>query len=450
MILDLGANPLYDRFKGCLYGQAIGDALGLGTEGMTDEDIAWRYPHGLQHYSQTVQDYHRKRWKIGDWTDDTDMILCIAHAVIEDKGVNYNNIARHFKMWAEGEPMGIGLNTYKVLNVADYEDKPFDVSKLVWQMSRCQSAANGGVMRTSVVGLFPDRITECAENICKLTHYDPRCVGSCVIVSNLIHALVYGGKVPSYQDMIDTAMNYDERIVDYINLAFDETDISKLMDDDHMGYTLVTLSVALWAYWHATSFEEGLLAVVNAGGDADTNAAVACAILGAKFGFNSIPKEYVDGLIYRDQMEKAVEGLWDVCCLGKGQQLGRKQQEGFVNRLFYRVASDLDGIARKTGLTYNEINILVYYLVIPLSWTVLFDIGLKLPLTTPILLASWCVIWIAKRRHFKKWCDKTFDKSVRFLLFFKRIGWNYELASVIICVILPLLVYAGLILNIIY
>lgn len=250
--------------------------------------------------------------------------------------------------------------------------------------------------------------------------------------------------------MIDTAMNYDERIVDYINLAFDETDISKLMDDDHMGYTLVTLSVALWAYWHATSFEEGLLAVVNAGGDADTNAAVACAILGAKFGFNSIPKEYVDGLIYRDQMEKAVEGLWDVCCLGKGQQLGRKQQEGFVNRLFYRVASDLDGIARKTGLTYNEINILVYYLVIPLSWTVLFDIGLKLPLTTPILLASWCVIWIAKRRHFKKWCDKTFDKSVRFLLFFKRIGWNYELASVIICVILPLLVYAGLITNIIY
>ena len=29
----------YDRFKGCLYGQAIGDAYGLGTEGMTDENI---------------------------------------------------------------------------------------------------------------------------------------------------------------------------------------------------------------------------------------------------------------------------------------------------------------------------------------------------------------------------------------------------------------------------
>ena len=38
-----------------------------------------------------------------------------------------------------------------------------------------------------------------------------------------------------------------------------------------MGYTLVTLSVGLWAYWHSTSFVDGLLKVVNAGGDADTN-----------------------------------------------------------------------------------------------------------------------------------------------------------------------------------
>ena len=83
----------YDRLKGVIYGQAIGDALGLGTEGMTDEDMAWKYPHGIQHYSQIFQDRHRKRWKIGDWTDDTDMMLCIAHAVCEDNGVNLQNIA---------------------------------------------------------------------------------------------------------------------------------------------------------------------------------------------------------------------------------------------------------------------------------------------------------------------------------------------------------------------
>ena len=84
-------HEIIDRFRGCLYGQAIGDALGLGTECMTDEDISWKYPNGLQHYNQIYQDRHRKRWKIGDWTDDTDMMLCIADAVNEDKGVKFGS-----------------------------------------------------------------------------------------------------------------------------------------------------------------------------------------------------------------------------------------------------------------------------------------------------------------------------------------------------------------------
>ena len=63
-----------------------------------------------------------------------------------------------------------------------------------------------------------------------------------------------------------------------------------------MSYTLYTLFAALWCYFHANSFEEGLLRVVNEGGDADTNAAVACAILVAKFGYSSIPSKYIDGL----------------------------------------------------------------------------------------------------------------------------------------------------------
>lgn len=280
---------------------------------MTDEDMAWKYPHGLQHYSQIFQDRHRKRWKIGDWTDDTDMMLCIAHAVIEDKGVNLTNIARHFKMWADSDPMGIGDNTYKVLRIGDYVEKPLEVSNYIWKMSHNQSAANGGLMRTSVVGLFPKAVKTCAESICKLTHYDPRCVGSCVIVSELIHSLVYEDTILRYNDMMELAESYDDRIADFVYLAQQESSIDKLMDDDHMGYTLVTLSVALWAYWHAKSFGEGLLKVVNAGGDADTNAAVACAILGAKFGFSSIPQEYVEGLIYKDQLDDVVEDLAAIC-----------------------------------------------------------------------------------------------------------------------------------------
>ena len=306
----ISMDGLFDRLKGTIYGQAIGDALGLGTEFMTNEDMAWKYPHGIRHYSDIFQDRHRKRWKIGDWTDDTDMMLCIANAVIEEKGVNLTSIAQNFKNWANGEPMGIGENTYKVLSIGDYVEHPIEVAKKVWEMSGKKAAANGGLMRTSIVGLFPKAVEECAVNICRLTHYDPRCVGSCVIVSELIHSLVYNGKGLSYHQIVDMSRKYDERIVEYVDLSMN-TDIRalELQDEASIGYTLRTLAAGLWAYWNARTFEDGLLSVVRAGGDADTNAAVACAILGAKYGFSAITQEYVDGLIYKDQLDEVVSGM---------------------------------------------------------------------------------------------------------------------------------------------
>ena len=210
-------------------------------------------------------------------------------------------------------PMGIGSHTYKVLTIGDYAEKPFEVSYMAWKMSRYQSAANGGLMRTSVVGLFPKEVRTCAENICKLTHYDPRCIGSRVIVSELIHALVYGMEPQTRSEMLDTLIQYDADICEYIYHALFETDIKKLVYYDNCGYTLVTLSVALWSYWHASSFEEGLLAIVNAGGDADTNAAVACAILGAKYGYSSIPTEYIEGLLYKETLDKTIDNLLNIC-----------------------------------------------------------------------------------------------------------------------------------------
>ena len=238
------------------------------------------------------------------------MMLCIANAVVKDKGVNLTSIAQNFKDWAMGEPMGIGETTYKVLALADYVEKPFEVSKMIWEMGHRKGAANGGLMRTSVVGTFPKAVEECAASICRLSHYDPRCVGSCVIVSQLIHSLIYKDVGLSYHEMIDIAMKYDERIVEFVDLALaQDIRVLELQDDDSVGYTLRCLAAALWVYWHAKSFKDGLLAVVRAGGDADTNAAVACAILGAKYGYESMPEEYKEGLIYRDQLDSVIAGL---------------------------------------------------------------------------------------------------------------------------------------------
>lgn len=301
-----------DKMLGCLYGQAIGDALGLGSEFMSKDEVIKNYPDGLKTYGHIIQDAHRRRWAKGAWTDDTDMMLCILNG-FEDGKFNLHHVASNFKAWFNGTPMGIGRHMAKVLCIWEYVEQPFLCAKLCWDSTRHKSAANGALMRTSVVGLAKYDVERQAEDICKLTHYDPRCVASCVIAAEIIHNLVWNDTLLSYEQIRDIAQRYDDLILEWVDKAYNSTDISMLDLDEaySIGYTLRTLSAALWCYWHAKSFEEGLLAVVNEGGDADTNGAISCAILGAKFGLSSIPEHYIANLynceVYNNQISHFIE-----------------------------------------------------------------------------------------------------------------------------------------------
>ena len=102
-------------------------------------------------------------------------------------------------------------------------------------------------------------------------------------------------------------------------------------------------------------------------------------------------------------------------------------------------------IAKLTGLTYNEVNIIVYYLIIPLTWTLMIDYLTKMPFLTPMIIIGWIIFLWKDQMKFRDRCDWAFDKSVDFLLYFKKIGWNYIVSSVIICVVVPVLIYVELI-----
>lgn len=78
--MEIRIKECADKLLGCLYGQAIGDALGLGTEFMDKTEIHEAYPYGLSKYEDIMQDAHRKRWHKGAWTDDTDMMIYIMKA----------------------------------------------------------------------------------------------------------------------------------------------------------------------------------------------------------------------------------------------------------------------------------------------------------------------------------------------------------------------------------
>lgn len=116
-----------------------------------------------------------------------------------------------------------------------------------------------------------------------------------------------------------------------------------------------------------------------------------------------------------------------------------------MKKIFDLIANMLFKIGGLTNLTYNEVNIIVYYLLVPLSWSIMTDCLIEFPILAPILILVWIYILIQTHSYFKRWCDLGFKCSVDFLLWFKKIGWNYTVASVIICVFIPLMIYALLI-----
>lgn len=120
-----------------------------------------------------------------------------------------------------------------------------------------------------------------------------------------------------------------------------------------------------------------------------------------------------------------------------------------VNSIFVKVAMALYNGAQRLGITYNEINILVYYLLIPLTWTIMVDLLLGAPITTVALLLVWVGIKIGTMGRFTEWCDWAFMRSVDFLNFFNRWGGNYVLNSVVVCVAVPVLIYIALIVMLI-
>ena len=68
------------------------------------------------------------------------------------------------------------------------------------------------------------------------------------------------------------------------------------------GHTVLTLQAGLWAATTPLNFEDALVALVNAGGDADTNGALAGAVLGARYGASAIPLRWTAYVAQKDRL----------------------------------------------------------------------------------------------------------------------------------------------------
>lgn len=73
------------------------------------------------------------------------------------------------------------------------------------------------------------------------------------------------------------------------------------------GYVVYTLEAALWSFIHNDNYKDTILSAVNLGSDTDTIAALTGALAGLYYGYDSIPKEWLNTLVQRDYIENLCE-----------------------------------------------------------------------------------------------------------------------------------------------
>ncbi len=111
-----------------------------------------------------------------------------------------------------------------------------------------------------------------------------------------------------------------------------------------------------------------------------------------------------------------------------------------AQKIFKATFDFLVYLTQLTGWSYTEINVLVWYFLIPASWAILLDrvLGVSFFKTTFGLIA----FKVLSSVDLSVFADWLFMRSARFLNSFRGAGSDYVMTSVIVCVLIPLAVYA--------
>jgi ADP-ribosyl-[dinitrogen reductase] hydrolase len=166
-----------DRIAGTLLGVACGDALGAGYEFTTpppDEPI-------------TMKGGGLRPWAPGEWTDDTQMTVCIAEIAATGRA-DVEAIGQRFLDWYAAGPKDVGVSTAAVLRgVDDPLALPAAAHRYVTEHPD-GGAGNGSLMRTAPLALAhlgdDHRLAAAATAISALTHGDRLADETCVLCAS--------------------------------------------------------------------------------------------------------------------------------------------------------------------------------------------------------------------------------------------------------------------------
>jgi len=292
-----------DRAVGVVLGGAVGDALGVPYEFATPPaptELAAMTGGGLGDFAP------------GEWSDDTSMAVAIAEVAATGADLTtrdaLDEVARGFLRWYADGPADIGIQTAEVLRLSsaavrrgEPPGKALHREAAAYAAGHPRSAGNGALMRTGPVALAHlddrDTLAEAARRVAQLTHAEPLAGDSCVLWCEAIRVAVLEAEIDVRRGL---DLLPDDRRGQWAGWLDDALDLDRNRAEPvpgarftPNGFTVTALQAAVAAV--ATTpvsdrhLEEALHNAVRIGSDTDTVAAIAGALLGARWGASAVP-----------------------------------------------------------------------------------------------------------------------------------------------------------------
>jgi len=346
------------RAVACLLGLAVGDALGAPLEFHPvryvggSEFTKYSPPAGMDPSlwadTSEMRETNRFLLKMGQWTDDTSMALCLADSLLTHNGFHPQDLRLRFLAWLKagynnafrldssrsqtwGSRASIGLGGTIGESLKEFTRVAADYTST----GTYRSSGNGSIMRNAPISIMYrnnlDAAMDAAWKQSKTTHLGDE-AADCARL--LTYVCIRAIKEGSAKRVLASLYEFPAKLYSTKCLAEScmeercrENEGEKLECRDwrwrsntyryaadrvsenpgYVGsYAMDCLAMALHSVWKTSSFEEAVLHAANTCGDADTVAAVTGQIAGSLYGISSIPQAW------REAVEQWDEG--DIAC----------------------------------------------------------------------------------------------------------------------------------------
>ena len=301
-----------DRFLGSLFGLVIGDGLGSRFEGSPPL-------YGINEKDILNVD------KIG-YTDDTVMALCLARSIINKKCFEPEDVAEEYlKAYLNGEIIGIGYTTRRALErYRRYRN--WETSGIVdyW------AAGNGVAMRIAPLALYcwnesEDILYENVRKDAYITHRNELAISGAFTIALMIKYLINGlDKFSAFEKTVKTLKNFGiiNKLTEKLEHTYELYQSKTPSNEAYRkigtsGFVIETVSSAIFTLLQFDHFTEGLVQIIKAGGDTDTNAAIYGAMMGALVGIEGIPSELKEKHVKKNEVIKIAEKIYELAAMKK-------------------------------------------------------------------------------------------------------------------------------------